>query len=64
LTLSYLVGDKFIKSLKLSDAMLSFQVTNLFLIADKKWHGRDPEQSNSSNASLPKTFTMTLNVNF
>jgi hypothetical protein len=64
ITLGYLLSSKITKPLGLSDAIVSFQVTNLFLIADSKWHGRDPEQSNSSNASLPKTFTMSLNVNF
>jgi hypothetical protein len=63
-TLSYLLSNKITKPMGIADAIVSLQVTNLFLIADSKWHGRDPEQSNSSNASLPRTFTMSLNVNF
>jgi hypothetical protein len=64
ITLSYLFHDKWTEALHVSDVMVSFQVTNLFLIAQKEWHGRDPEQSTSANASLPKTFTLNLNINF
>jgi TonB-linked SusC/RagA family outer membrane protein len=63
-TLSYLFHDKWVEAMHVSDVMLSLQVTNLFLIAHKEWHGRDPEQSASANASLPKTFTLNLNINF
>jgi TonB-linked SusC/RagA family outer membrane protein len=64
LTLSYLVPASLLKPGHISDMMLSLQATNLFLIADRAWHGRDPEQSTSANASLPKTFTFSLSINF
>jgi TonB-linked SusC/RagA family outer membrane protein len=63
-SLSYLFHDKWTEALHVSDVMLSFQVTNLFLIAHKEWHGLDPEQNVNANASLPRTFTLNLNVNF
>jgi TonB-linked SusC/RagA family outer membrane protein len=63
-TLSYLFDDKLTKALRVSDVMLSLQVTNLFLLAHKEWHGLDPEQSANANASLPRTFTLNLNINF
>jgi TonB-linked SusC/RagA family outer membrane protein len=63
-TISYLFHDGWTKALHVSDVMLSFQVTNLFLIAHKEWHGYDPEQSANANASLPRTFTLNLNINF
>lgn len=63
-TLSYLFHDAWTKALHVSDVMLSLQVTNLFLVAHREWHGLDPEQSTSANASLPKTFTINLNINF
>jgi hypothetical protein len=63
-TLSYLVPASWLRQVHISDAMISFQVTNLFLIADSAWRGRDPEQSASANASLPKTFTLNLNLTF
>ncbi|MDR2813184.1 MAG: SusC/RagA family TonB-linked outer membrane protein [Prevotellaceae bacterium] len=63
-TLSYLFDEALVKPLRLSSVMLSLQVTNLFLIAHKEWHGLDPEQSETANASLPRTFTVSLNINF
>jgi TonB-linked SusC/RagA family outer membrane protein len=63
-TLSYLFHDRWTKALHVSDVMLSFQVANLFLVAHEEWHGMDPEQSDTANASLPETFTLNLNINF
>jgi TonB-linked SusC/RagA family outer membrane protein len=64
ITLSYLFHNRWTAALHVSDVMLSLQVTNLFLIAPKEWHGRDPEQSSSANASLPKVFTLNLSIDF
>jgi hypothetical protein len=63
ITLSYMIPNKFTKRMLISDAMISIQATNIFLIADSKWQGRDPEQT-SGNASLPSTFTFNVNLNF
>ncbi|MDR1527556.1 MAG: SusC/RagA family TonB-linked outer membrane protein [Dysgonamonadaceae bacterium] len=63
LSLIYLLPGKLTKALQISDAVLMLQVSNLFLIADKKWNGRDPEQT-SERASLPKTYSLRLTVNF
>jgi TonB-linked SusC/RagA family outer membrane protein len=63
-TLSYLFDKDLVAPLHISDVMLSFQVTNLFLIAHREWHGLDPEQNVSANASLPRTFTFSIGVNF
>lgn len=63
LSLTYLIPERIAKSMHIADAMLSLQVTNLFLIANKAWNGRDPEQT-SKNASLPSTYTFNLNLNF
>lgn len=58
------IGDK-----KLSRVTLKFQAQNLFVLADKRLKGYDPETINyTTNAygSLPlaRTFTLGLNVNF
>lgn len=58
------IGDK-----KLSAVTLKFQAQNLFVLADKRLKGYDPETINyTTNAygSLPlaRTFTFGLNVNF
>lgn len=58
------IGDK-----KLSAVTLKFQAQNLFVLADKRLKGYDPETINyTTNAygSLPlaRTFTLGLNVNF
>lgn len=58
------IGDK-----KLSVVTLKFQAQNLFVLADKRLKGYDPETINyTTNAygSLPlaRTFTLGLNVNF
>jgi hypothetical protein len=64
LGMSYLLPDKFLQSMKLSSMAFSFETTNLFLIANKRWHGRDPVQGSSANASLPRTFTFSTSITF
>jgi TonB-linked SusC/RagA family outer membrane protein len=63
LSLSYLLPQKFCHSIHVSEGMFTFQVTNLFLIADKAWNGRDPEQT-STTASLPSTYTGNITITF
>jgi len=58
------VGDR-----KLGNVTLKFQAQNLFVIADKRLKGYDPETINyttTSYGSLPlaTTFTLGLNINF
>ncbi|MFR1240352.1 MAG: hypothetical protein ACLSDJ_04170 [Butyricimonas faecihominis] len=58
------IGDR-----KLGSVTLKFQAQNLFVIADKRLKGYDPETINyttTSYGSLPlaRTFTLGLNVNF
>ncbi len=50
-------------------ATIKFQAENLFVIANKRLNGMDPETANYSSSSygslpLPKTFTLGLNFNF
>ena len=58
------VGDR-----KMGNVSLKFQAQNLFVIADKRLKGYDPETINyttTSYGSLPlaRTFTLGLNINF
>ncbi|MDR3329603.1 MAG: SusC/RagA family TonB-linked outer membrane protein [Prevotellaceae bacterium] len=64
LSLSYIFPDEMLKPLRISGLMLMAQATNLFLLAHEEWHGFDPEQGASANSPLPKTFTLSLNINF
>lgn len=61
--LSYMFSPKLTARMRLRDVMVSLQATNLFLVTDKRWHGRDPETLNS-NASLPKEYTLNLSISF
>lgn len=63
LSLSYLFPEKWTQRAGIQDLMLSFQASNLFLISDKRWHGRDPE-SGGSNTPLPKSYSLNLNISF
>ncbi len=62
--LSYNIPNKLTKQVGVSNMMLSFEATNLWLLADSKWRGFDPELSSSANATQPKTFTFNLNITF
>ncbi|MDR0544346.1 MAG: SusC/RagA family TonB-linked outer membrane protein [Odoribacteraceae bacterium] len=64
INLSYMFDDELLKKLRLSSVLFTFETTNLFLIADKRWHGRDPQKGANSNASLPKTFTFSASITF
>jgi hypothetical protein len=63
LKFSYIIPNKIVKNYNLSNVTVSFETTNVFLIADKRWHGRDPENT-SLNATLPPTYTCNLNISF
>lgn len=62
-SLSYNLPKKLIRPLSINSLMLRFQATNLFTIADKKWHGLDPETNGANIPSLP-TFSLGVNVSF
>ncbi len=67
ISLAYQVPAKVTNALRLSNAMLKLQATNLFLIyADKKLNGQDPEFFNTGGvaAPTPKQFTLTVNLGF
>jgi hypothetical protein len=64
LGLSYLLPDEVLKPAGLSSVAFSLEATNLFLLANKKWHGRDPVQGSDANASLPGTFTFSTSITF
>lgn len=63
LSLKYMFPRNIARKIGAQDMMASLQATNLFLITDKRWHGRDPETM-GANASLPRTYTLNLMVNF
>lgn len=63
LNLSYMLPWNATKTIGAQNIMVSLQATNLFLITDKRWHGRDPETL-GSNSSLPRTYTLNLQVSF
>ncbi|MGC3978832.1 MAG: SusC/RagA family TonB-linked outer membrane protein [Paludibacteraceae bacterium] len=65
ISLAYDFPKKLISSLKISDAQLKVQGTNLFLLyADKKLNGQDPEFVNSGGVASPiaKQYTLTLRI--
>ncbi len=67
ISVSYQFPRKVTDALRLSNAMMKLQATNLFLIyADKKLNGQDPEFFNTGGvaAPTPKQFTLTVNLGF
>jgi len=64
--LSYSIPSQVVKRLGVKSISVSGNVSNLFVVADKKLRGQDPEIDGAGTTALPmtKTFTMGLNVNF
>ena len=65
ISLSYQLPKRWLEPLKISDASLKLQATNLFLIyADKRLNGQDPEFFNTGGvaAPMPKQFTLTVRI--
>jgi TonB-linked SusC/RagA family outer membrane protein len=62
LTIAYRVPQTFLKRIKFSDASFNLQITNLFIIANKRWHGCDPELGQSATSSIPRTISIGLNI--
>jgi len=65
ISLAYDLPQKALRMLRIHNASIKCQATNLFLIyADKKLNGQDPEFLNSGGVAipLPKQFTLTLRL--
>ena len=65
ISLSYSLPKAWASAVKLKDASLKIQATNLFLLyADKKLNGQDPEFFNTGGVAVPvpKQFTLTLKL--
>jgi TonB-linked outer membrane protein, SusC/RagA family/TonB-dependent outer membrane receptor, SusC/RagA subfamily, signature region len=61
--LIYNFNKKLITNMGLSNLAVSFNISNLFIIADKAWHGKDPE-SGYSNIPIPRTYSFSLDLTF
>lgn len=64
ITCGYAVPTKFIKRAGIKSMNINGSVSNPFVIANKAFHGQDPELDNSGGTSLPITSNYTLSVNF
>ena len=67
ISIDYTFPKEWLKPLKLENANLKLQATNLFLIyADKKLNGMDPEFYNTGGVAspMPKQYTLTLRLSF
>jgi TonB-linked SusC/RagA family outer membrane protein len=64
--LSYQLAKGLVKSLRLKQISVSASAANLFLLADKKLRGQDPEIDGAGSTALPisKAFSLALNVTF
>ncbi|MBQ0145433.1 MAG: SusC/RagA family TonB-linked outer membrane protein [Bacteroidales bacterium] len=65
ISINYALPKSFVESMKLRDASIKLQATNLFLLyADKKLNGQDPEFFNTGGVAVPvpKQFTFTLKL--
>lgn len=63
---AYQLSTQLVKRLKVKQASVSASASNLFVIADKKLRGQDPEMDGIGTTALPisKMFNMGLNVTF
>ena len=64
LSLSYTFPARLIKPLKITSLTMRLQASNLFIIADKRWHGFDPELGPAATTPIPRTYTFSVNVTF
>ena len=64
LSLSYTFPARLIKPLKMTSLTMRLQASNLFIIADRRWHGFDPELGVSATSPIPRSYTFSLNVTF
>ena len=61
--LSYMIPEKWINKMGITSMMLRFQATNLWVWADKKWEGLDPETPQANIPLLP-AYSFGINVSF
>ena len=61
LSLNWRMGAKNLKKLGLSNLSTTFSVSNLFVVASKRFDGFDPELDESV---MPKSFSLSLNIGF
>lgn len=64
LSLSYNFPSELLPRMKLKSLSLRLQANNLFIVADKRWHGFDPELGVSATSPIPRTYSFGLNVTF
>ena len=65
ISVAYDLPNNWVRAMRLSNASMKLQATNLFLIyADKKLNGQDPEFVNAGGTALPmqRQFTFTLRL--
>ena len=61
LSLSWRVGEEWCKRMGLKTLSVNASVSNLFVIASKRWNGFDPELGNSVH---PKNYSLGINIGF
>lgn len=61
--LSYTMPQKNIRRIGLTSLILRFQATNLYVWADKKWKGLDPETPEANIPLLP-SYSLSLDLSF
>lgn len=61
LSLSWRVGEEWCKRMGLKMLSVNASVSNLFVIASKRWNGFDPELGNSVH---PKNYSLGINIGF
>lgn len=64
LSLLYNVPKKWLSKYKISNCSFNATVSNLFLIASKRWNGSDPELGISATSALTRTYSLSLNIGF
>lgn len=62
LSLSYTVPKKFLDKAGINALSFRLQATNLFLIADKRWQGFDPELGQAATTPIPRTYSFGVNI--
>lgn len=62
LSLSYNFPKQKLERMKINSLSLRLQATNLFIIADRRWQGFDPELGQSATTPIPRTYTFGLNI--
>jgi TonB-linked SusC/RagA family outer membrane protein len=64
LSFSYSLADQLVKRMQLKQVTVSAAVSNLFVIADKKLRGQDPEIDGVGTTALPITKVFNLGLKF